>query len=98
LWEIMDPSNLKYNTDLGRTRDDSGQGPPSSGSWVRTGYSSDNSSGIIGQANCNAWTTTAGGGTQAYLRSNWAAGQDIHVWSVGDEGCVAEDSVWCVED
>ena len=30
LWEIMDPSNLKYNTDLGYTMDDSGQGPPTS--------------------------------------------------------------------
>ena len=27
-WEIADPSNLKYNTTLGYTWSDSGQGPP----------------------------------------------------------------------
>jgi hypothetical protein len=37
LWEIMDPSSLKYNTDLGDTRSDSGQGPPSDKQgWVPT--------------------------------------------------------------
>ena len=30
LWEIFDPSALKYNTSLGYTKDDSGQGPPTS--------------------------------------------------------------------
>lgn len=28
LWEIADPSNLKYNPTLGKTSPDSGQGPP----------------------------------------------------------------------
>jgi len=45
LWEILDPSNLKYDTDLGMVRDDSGQGPPSYvEGWVRTGYYSSTSS------------------------------------------------------
>ena len=29
LWEILDPSNLRYNTTLGFTTQDSGFGPPS---------------------------------------------------------------------
>ena len=29
LWEILDPSNLRYNTELGYTRADSGSGPQS---------------------------------------------------------------------
>jgi hypothetical protein len=38
LWEILDPSNLKYDTGLGMVRDDSGQGPPTFpyfGGWLR---------------------------------------------------------------
>jgi len=55
MWELADPSNLKYNTTLGyvRVNGDSGWGPPSYyRGWVRTGYSSNNSS-TAGQANCN---------------------------------------------
>ena len=52
LGEIVDPSNLKYNTTLGDTRDDSSQGPPAFlGGLVRTGYNSDNST-TAGQGNC----------------------------------------------
>ena len=40
IWEILDPSNLKYDTNRGRTLGDSGSGPPSLGAgvgWIRTG-------------------------------------------------------------
>jgi hypothetical protein len=38
LWEIFDPSNLRYDTQLGFTLEDSGFGPPSfEGGWIRTG-------------------------------------------------------------
>jgi len=102
LWEITDPSNLKYNTTLGYTTADSGQGPPTSYSgWIRTGYSS-NSSSTAGQANCNIWTSNGPPdyGTKAYLPTNWTTGQDVHVWKVttnfscGDIGT----RTWCVED
>ena len=35
-WEILDPSNLKYNSTLGFTSDDSGHGPSTwaSSNWV----------------------------------------------------------------
>ena len=100
LWEIIDPSNLKYNMDLGNTRLDSGQGPPSaSGGWVRTGYSSraDNSAGW---GNCNAWTSSDSGdyGTWARLSREWDSGGDIHVWEVDAHSCGSYISVWCVED
>jgi hypothetical protein len=40
LWEIFDPSNLKYDTTLGVTQADSGSGPPSkettASGWIRT--------------------------------------------------------------
>jgi hypothetical protein len=102
LWEIMDPSNLKYNTDLGRTMSDSGKGPVTNlYGWVRTGYYN-STSGSPGAANCNAWTSSSDSdwGTYARLPNDWTAGQDIHVWAVDTATC---DSavflrVWCVAD
>lgn len=99
LWEILDPSNLKYNTVLGFTRLDSGSGPPTVAGWVRTGYWSNNSPNIAGQANCNTWTTTSDYGTSAGLVSNWNAGtEDMHVWEVFSPECSGTGRVWCVED
>jgi hypothetical protein len=97
LWEIMEPSNLKYDMALGRTRDDSGQGPPSDWfGWVRTGYNG-NTSATAGQSNCNAWDG-GGEGTVARLPNNWTAGQDIHVWEVDTRSCSSYYLVWCVAD
>ena len=100
LWEILDPSNLKYDTDLGMVRDDSGQGPPTYlGGWVRTGFGSSTSS-TAGKGNCNAWDSGSSGdyGTYAYLPRDWEAGQDIHVWEVDFGGCPYPFRVWCVAD
>ena len=100
LWEIMAPPNLKYDTDLGVTRDDGGQGPPSYlGGWVRTGYASSNN-GIPGWGNCNAWTSNDSGhrGAFAYLPRDWTAGGDIHVWKVNASPCNLNGYVWCVAD
>jgi len=100
-WEILDPSNLKYDTTLGKTKADSGQGPLAGTiGWVRTGYSSMNS-GDAGVANCNAWTSSSSGdwGTNARLPSDWTAGgQDIHVWEVITTSCGTSTYVWCVAD
>jgi hypothetical protein len=104
LWEILDPSNLKYDTDLGMVRDDSGQGPPTFpyfGGWVRTGYYN-STAATAGQGNCNAWNSSSGehSGTTAYLPNDWTAGQDIHVWAVDTATCdiAALIRVWCVAD
>jgi hypothetical protein len=104
MWEILEPSNLEYNTTLGQTTGDSGQGPSYFAGWVRTGY---NATGTPllgpGEANCNAWTYGGGGsdinGTIAGLVSDWTSGaQDIHVWQVDWDRCYATWPVWCVED
>jgi hypothetical protein len=100
LWEILDPSNLKYDTGLGVTRDDSGQGPPSYlGGWVRTGYASSTDS-IPGWGNCNTWTSSDSGdrGTYAYLPRDWTEGGDIYVWEVYAPQCNLNGYVWCVAD
>jgi hypothetical protein len=100
LWEIMDPSNLKYDTALGLMRDDSGEGPPTylASGWVRTGYDSSIST-TAGSGNCNVWAGTSGNGTYASLSNQWTAGlEDIHVWEVGSNSCGGALYVWCVED
>jgi hypothetical protein len=48
LWEIADPSNLLYNTTLGRTRADSGLSPTTGDTgWVRTGFIADTSTQYV---------------------------------------------------
>ena len=97
-WEILDTSNLVYNTTLGLYQGDSGSGPPSNWEgWVRTGYSS-NSGTTPGQANCSAWGGTTGNGTTGRLPSNWTAGGEMHVWDAGTAACGSPAKVWCVED
>ena len=64
LWEIFDTSSLRYDTLLGLTTDDSGQGPPTNRSslfgiptvsgWIRTGGPS-SVLGVPGSGNCSGW-------------------------------------------
>lgn len=98
LWEILDTSNLRYNTTLGRTSADNGQGPPYGSGWIRTGFSSD-STGAPGTSNCLAWTTGSASyiGTTVSLPSNWIAGEeDLLGWNAGTAVCSVERPVWCV--
>lgn len=102
LWEILDPSNLEYDTDLGFVRSDRGEGPPTHAyGWVRTGWDSATVTGTPGRDNCQLWSTADSGanGTNARLPREWTAGsQDMHVWDVRQEPCSYQRPVWCVED
>jgi hypothetical protein len=101
LWEIADPSNLKYNKTLGNTSADSGNGPTTEyWGWVRTGYAS-NLSNTPGHANCNGWTVAGSTnyGTLAKLPDNWTAGTaDLGSWDLSTQQCVMPAAVWCIED
>jgi hypothetical protein len=110
MWEIADPSNLKYDTSLGSTSPDSGAGPPSQlvedGSsipaqgWVRTGYQS-STEAVAGWGNCEAWSTRERltSGTVVSLTSDWSSGaQDIGVWNTDVRFCSNSVRVWCVQD
>jgi hypothetical protein len=101
LWEIYDPSNLKYNTTLGDTSDDSGLGPPvaSAVGWVRTGWSADTGT-TAGKANCNAWTSASNSdwGTYIYLEDDWNSISEIDPWYATKGLCSNTLRVWCVED
>lgn len=101
LWEILDPSNLRYDITLGYVRNDSGHGPPTSArGWVRTGYNSDTGT-TIGRANCGLWESKSESeyGTSAMLPSAWTASAPrVHVWGVATEVCNNAIPVWCVSD
>jgi hypothetical protein len=98
LWEILDTTQLEYNSVLGYDQADSGSGPPTNVyGWVRTGYFSNNSS-TPGMGNCTVWSLTTGYGTVARLTSIWTASPDLHVWDVGSSLCNGVQRIWCVED
>lgn len=100
LWEILDMSNLRYNTHLGYSRKDSGLGPPATGGWVRTGWGS-GSTGAPGTSNCNAWTSVSESdvGTYIFLPGSWVAGnEDLMGWGVAAAICSSQIRVWCVGD
>ena len=108
LWEIRDTSNLKYNTLLGATSDDSGFGPPTSANgagealgWVRTGYDAESSGPGVG--NCYAWTSDSGDarGTVAQLNPHWlevSTANPISPWIAQAIECSSPQNVWCVQD
>lgn len=106
LWEILDPSSLKYNTDKGFTTDDSGHGPPTTGvanAWVRTGYDSNASdTDPTGQVNCDAWTSESlsDWGTYVRLSDDWENSftQNVHVWNTTQGVCANTLHVWCIAD
>jgi len=109
LWEIFDPSNLKYNRELGLTGDDSGFGPPISVNgegavgWIRTGNDADSGS-TAGQANCNAWTLENGdvaSGTVVQPALDWrtsTTATSVSPWIAKTVFCSFPQHVWCVQD
>lgn len=110
LWEMLDVSNLRYDTTLGEISADSGEGPPSFAAiakkgWVRTGSLSGGSG--AGSADCNAWTVSSSGvhGTWAALTVGWdGLGTQPVVdwlgpWVTGTAACDESSvRVWCIED
>ncbi len=104
LFEIFDPSNLEYESSLGQTRADSGEGPPSSGpGWARTGVGGA-VAGAPGQVNCNVWSSPLSGdfGTLVTLPNDWegvlAPAENVLPWVTGDIPCNTSHPIWCVED
>ena len=105
LWEIFDPTILKYDTTLGRTNPDSGQGPPTAigalgGGWIRTGFliAGSHTPGI---GNCRLWNDPAATdeGTIAILNADWDfPATNISPWQATIALCTDVKSVWCVED
>lgn len=102
LFEIFDPSNLKYDTALGLTTEDSGFGPPKLGGWIRTGNLLSDNSDIVGQGNCNVWSSSdiLDHGTEVRLPVFWEVGEPTRIspWDGAAIRCNAPIHVWCVQD
>jgi hypothetical protein len=103
LWEIHDPSNLRYDTTRGFATADSGSGPPSGwGGWIRTGNDALGESNVVGAINCNAWTSNSvnhfGSGVLLQLQWGSLAESLISPWRAGGAACNIQIKVWCVED
>jgi len=101
MWEILDPSALVYDTSLGYTQADSGQGPPSyqwAHGWIRAGNWAADGSPVAGVANCQAWTSNSPNayGTFIDIRSDWTVERDIGIWLAFAGACNIERRVWCV--
>ncbi len=103
LWEIHEPSNLRYETALGANTEDSGWGPPTLPymGWIRTGNSSSNDAYVLGAGNCNAWTSSAAAdyGTAIFLPTDWTAAPiRSGPWVPLAGSCSNSVRVWCVQD
>ena len=105
LWEILDVSNLQYDTELGFRRDDAGSGPAVLGiGWVRTGQDAF-TGGPPGSANCGAYTSSShsDSGTRAFLPQDWSLTATTDTtrfspWSAYTFSCDQGAHVWCVQD
>ena len=101
LWEILEVSNLRYDTERGSTGDDSGFGPPSNFiGWIRTGFSASELP-HPGVANCNAWTSDNNAlGTLVHLPDIWDSSNDTAItpWTAIFANCSNSQRVWCVQD
>ena len=97
LWEIFDPSNLRYDTELGLTSLDSGSGPPSlAEGWIRTGNNANAS-------HCQVWTSANAmfNGTVVNLETSggWTEpARAASPWLSREFSCNVTLFVWCVQD
>ena len=109
LWEIFDPSNLSYDTNLGVTLADSDSGPPvASLGWICTGFLSSAGSRVAdgsvqpGTGNCQTWTSASSEayGTIASLAICASVDLDVRPgsWVVESRSCNGPTIVWCVQD
>ncbi len=105
---------LEYDPTRGSVETDSGSGPPTQSlGWIRTGASGGVGSSDEGRANCNGWTSAAGGhfGSQAGFNEVWfpsspsGSGGNVSAGPIevdsmrgGATACSTPLRVWCIED
>ena len=106
LWEILDPTQLRWTGSA--IGGDQGRGPVSDRSgWVHTGRDVSNLNVVPGRANCLGWTTNAPDqyGTAVALTDRWTRSDvsylnttPIDPWFALAKSCDEVRAVWCVED
>ena len=97
LYEIFDPSNLRYNTELGQTDSDSGFGPPDLFfGWIRGSVLPPS------HTNCSRWTDASSTlrGSAASLHGYFDSNPltQISPWFPVSFECNSERRVWCVQN
>ena len=111
LWEIFDTSNLRYDSALGASNNDSGSGPSTvfivaghifGVGWIRTG-GGDVGGGDPGRANCFGWTLDAATseGTVVGLTELWSSTSTVtpvSPWRAFAQSCQEPQQVWCMQD
>jgi hypothetical protein len=99
--EIFNLSVFQYNTTLGFTEDDSGQGAPQENGWIHTGGDS-NTGSTPGQGNCAAWTSQSSGdyGTLTRFTEDWESttSRRVQPWKSDTDTCNNLHEVWCVSN
>jgi hypothetical protein len=111
LWEIHEPSILRYDTSLGFAADDSGSAPPNEilgFGWVRTGGPRLFGGPLPpGTANCANWTSSGGTlgttdfGSVVGLSDDWSSSNSpnsVSPWAAEVRTCDSTLRVWCVQD
>jgi hypothetical protein len=101
LWEILDPTGLRYDTTRGYTQADAGSGPPVSEGWLRTGMPPRATSAGAGENNCNAYTSSSADhlGSVARFEEDWEFdGPVVSPWLGRGASCSTPSRVWCVQD
>jgi len=105
MYELLDMSNLRYDTTRGVTMADSGSGPPRwTKGWVRTGNDAEDGN-YRGLANCLAWSSSDEGHYGTVVEVNqptvdtWHSSSiTISPWYSSTLTCNENSSVWCIED
>lgn len=101
LYEILDPSSLRYDASLGLSFEDTGAGPTRGPGWIRTGTIGWSTAiSVPGDANCNAWQSTSPdiNGSTVGLGTWDHAATSISPWSALVVACHSIVRVWCVQD
>jgi hypothetical protein len=102
-FEIVDPSNLHYDYELGRRNGDSGTGPAiATKGWIRTGWGGVSLFGP-GSSNCDGYTSSSSEheGSVVGLSRAWATGygsKAFEYWVPEAKSCMETSTVWCIED
>ncbi len=104
IWEITDPSGLRYDVGLGwgSVNQDQGSGPPSLEDWVRTSWVHTSGTGPVGSPNYGGYTNANPNhqGSTAKLWPGWedTASPSVNPWVGSLRSCDTSQLVWCVQD
>lgn len=102
MWDVVDPSNLRYDDTLGfqHPNQDSSGAPSGIQGWMATG-TEPVAAGLPGETNCSAWTSSSDDllGTAASLELVWnSTATAVSPWHALTLTCNRPERVWCLED